>query len=73
MYMVDEWQMPVSRVTRYYAFLAVMSIVASFGMMPQLSGRVRMQPLTMVTAALGGLLLIAIVIPASEMSSREPL
>jgi hypothetical protein len=31
MYMVDEWQMPVSRVTRYYAFLAVMSIVASFG------------------------------------------
>jgi hypothetical protein len=73
MYMVDEWQMPVSRVTRYYAFLAVMSIMASFGMMPQLSGRVRMQPLTMVTAALGGLLLIVIVIPASEMSSREPL
>ena len=68
MYMVDEGRMPISRVTRYYAFLAVMSIVASFGVMPQLSGRVRMRPLTMVTAALGGLLLVAIVIPSSEMS-----
>jgi MFS family permease len=68
MYMVDEWQMPVSRMTRYYAFLSVMSIVASFGVMPQLSGRLRMQPLTVVTAALGGLLLVAIVIPSSEMS-----
>jgi MFS family permease len=67
MYMVDEWQMPINRVTRYYAFLAAMSIVASFGVMPQLSGRVRMQPLTMVTATIGGLLLIAIVIPSSEM------
>jgi MFS family permease len=68
MYMVDEWQMSVSQVTRYYAFLAVMSIVASFGIMPQLSGRVRLQPLTIVTATLGGLLLIAIVIPSSEIS-----
>jgi predicted MFS family arabinose efflux permease len=68
MYMVDEWQMPVSRMTRYYAFLSVMSIVASFGVMPQLSGRLHMQPLTVVTAALGGLLLIAIVIPSSEVS-----
>jgi MFS family permease len=68
MYMVDEWQMPVSRVTWYYACLSVMSMVASFGVMPQLSGRVRMQPVTVVTAALGGLLLLAIVIPSSETS-----
>jgi hypothetical protein len=34
--------MPVSRMTWYYAFLSVMSIVASFGVMLQLSGRLRM-------------------------------
>jgi hypothetical protein len=33
-YTVDEWQMSVGQVTTYYAYLAVMSVVASFGVMP---------------------------------------
>jgi hypothetical protein len=32
-YMVDEWQMSVGQVITYYAYLAVMSAVASFGVM----------------------------------------
>jgi hypothetical protein len=68
MYMVDEWRMGVHQTTLYYAYLAVMSIVASFGLIPQLSGRVSMQRLATVTAILGGLLVIAIVIPSSAVS-----
>jgi MFS family permease len=68
MYMVDEWQMSVHQTTLYYAYLAAMSIVASFGLMPRFSGRVSMQRLAIDTAILAGLLVIAIVIPASEAS-----
>ncbi len=60
--------MSVHQTTLYYAYLAIMSIVASFGLMPLFSGRVSMKQLAIVTAILGGLLLITMVIPSSEMS-----
>lgn len=68
MYMVDEWQMGVSQVTLYYGFLAFMSIIASFGLMPRLASRVSMKRLAVSTAILGGLVMIVIVIPPSETS-----
>ncbi|MGH8065522.1 MAG: hypothetical protein ACRERE_09845 [Candidatus Entotheonellia bacterium] len=60
--------MSVHQTTLYYAYLAIMSIVASFGLMPLFSGRVSMKQPAIVTAILGGLLLITMVIPSSEMS-----
>jgi predicted MFS family arabinose efflux permease len=65
MYMVDEWHMGITHITLSYAFLAGMSIVASFGLMPLLSKRMDMKTLTVATAILGGLMMIVTIIPRS--------
>jgi predicted MFS family arabinose efflux permease len=68
MYMVDEWHMGVGRTTDYYAYLAFVSIIASFGLMPVLSRRLSMKSLAVGGALTGGLAVIAIVIPRAENS-----
>src|SRR5262249_37653197 len=67
MYMVDEWHWTESEETLGYAALAGCSIVASFGIMPRLIPHYPMKTIAMVSAIVGGLATMAIVVPRSEL------
>ncbi len=67
-YMADEWQMPVTRETLYYAYISAMALIANLWFMPRLSRRLSLKSLTMATAVLGGIGMALVVVPGQEYS-----
>ncbi len=68
MYMVDEWNFGTDKVTFYYAYLAVIAGIANTFFFGPLSKRFTLKAITTWTAVIGGLLVIIIIVPKSEMS-----
>ena len=68
MYMVGEWHFPTDKVTLYYAFLAVIAGIANTFFFGPLSKRFGLKQITIWCATIGGLFIISIVIPKSEIS-----
>ncbi len=67
-YMVDKWNFNVGEVTFYFSYLAVMGTLANIFLFAPLSRRLGLQWLLIITAIVGGLFMISIVIPDSEVS-----
>jgi MFS family permease len=68
MYMVDEWNFDADKVTFYYSYLAVMAGIANTFFFAPLSKRFTLKAITTWTSVIGGLLVITVVIPKSELS-----
>lgn len=66
MYMVDEWQMPLGRVTIYYSYMSVISAIANFWCVGPLTKRFSLKTLVVAIGVLSGLEMIAVVIPSAE-------
>jgi len=67
-YMVDKWNFNVGQVTFYYSYLAVMSTIANLFLFAPLSKKLGLKRLIICTAVVGGLFVLAIVVPSSELS-----
>jgi MFS family permease len=67
-YMVDKWNFDVGQVTFYYAYLAVVSGIANMFLFAPLSKKLGMKWFIIGTAVVGGLFMLAIVVPSSEVS-----
>lgn len=62
-YIVDRWQTPVDTATLIYAGLSLISGLASFGAMGPLSRTFGLRKLAIWSSLIGGIAMIAIVIP----------
>jgi len=67
-YLVDKWNFGVGKVTFYYSYLAIMAMVSNTFMFAPLSKRFGLKTLIISSAVIGGLFVISIVIPDSEVS-----
>lgn len=67
-YMVDEWNLGTDKVTLYYAFLSVIAAVSNTFFFAPLSRYLSLKSITTLSAILGGIFIISIVVPGSEVS-----
>lgn len=67
-YMVDQWNFNVDKVTFYYSYLALTAMIANTFMFAPLSKRFGLKTLITGSAVIGGLLVVSIVVPKSEQS-----
>ncbi len=67
-YMVDKWNFNVGQVTFYYAYLAVTAGIANMFLFAPLSKKFGLKWLIISSAILGGLFVVSIVVPSSELS-----
>jgi len=63
MYLVDHWKMDTSQITLFYAYFAAAVLVANLALVPYLLPRIRLKPLAIWSAVLGGLATMLIVVP----------
>ncbi len=67
-YLVDKWNFDVGKVTFYYSYLALTAMIANTFMFAPLSKRFGLKTLIIGSSVVGGLLVVLIVIPQSEVS-----
>ena len=67
-YMVDKWDFDVGQVTFYYAYLAVTGGIANIFLFAPLSKKLGLKRLIISSAVVGGVFMLAIVVPSSEVS-----
>ncbi len=67
-YMVDEWNLGVDKVTLYYAFLSVISAVSNTFCFAPVSKHLSLKSITTLSAIIGGIFIVSVVVPSSEIS-----
>jgi len=67
-YMVDKWNFDVGQVTFYFSYLAVTATIANLLLFAPLSKKLGLKRLIISTAFVGGLFMLSIVVPNSEVS-----
>ena len=67
-YMVDKWHTTVDQTTLIYSGLALISAVASFGLMAPLTRRFGLNRVAVGSTTLAGLAMISITLPAQLCS-----
>lgn len=67
-YIIDEWNFGIDKVTLYYAILSGMCAVSNMIFFAPLSKRFSLKTITILSSIIGGLLILVIVIPKSEYS-----
>jgi DHA1 family tetracycline resistance protein-like MFS transporter len=67
-YMVDQWNFNVDKVTFYYSYLALTAMIANTFMFTPLSKRFGLRTFIISSAVIGGLSVASIVVPKSEVS-----
>jgi len=67
-YMVDKWNFNVGEVTFYYSYLAVTAGIANMFLFAPISKKLGLKWFIISSAVLGGLFVVAIVVPSSEVS-----
>ena len=67
-YIVDEWDWGIDRITLYYAILSGMCAVSNMIFFAPLSKRFSLRSITIWSGIIGGLMILVIVIPKSDYS-----
>ena len=68
MYLVDEYRMDVSRVSEFVAWVGVPIVLANLWLTGFLTARLRIKTMTVGSAALTGIFMVGIVVPATPLA-----
>jgi len=67
-YIIDEWNFGIDKVTLYYAILSGMCAVSNMIFFAPISKRFSLKAITIWSSVIGGLMILIIVVPKSEYS-----
>ena len=67
-YLIDEWNFGIDKVTLYYAIISGFCAVSNMIFFAPISKRFSLKAITIWSAIIGGILILIIVIPKSEVS-----
>jgi len=68
-YIIDEWHYEIDKVTLYYAYISAVCAVSNFFFFAPLTKYLSLKSITIRSSLIGGILIIAIVIPSSDIPS----
>lgn len=66
-YIIDEWNYTLDKITLYYAYISAVCAVSNFFLFAPLSRKFNLKSLTLWSSIIGGILIIAITIPKSDI------
>lgn len=68
-YIIDEWHYGIDKVTLYYAYISAVCAVSNFFFFAPLTKHFSLKQITVSSSLIGGILILAIVIPKSDILS----